>query len=85
MSKSIQCQYHRINKLRDDKDCCDKNGHIYEIQGRQLCKIHALSQLNDLEYKLIHSPNRPTSITEQRLLDETKMLKLRVKSGKNIN
>ena len=64
-------------------DCEDVN--LYEIRGDTLCQSHAWSVLEALEYKLIHSPNRPTSITEQRLLDETRMWKLQVKSGKKIS
>ena len=63
----------------------DENINLYEIRGESLCQAHALSVLDALEYKLIHSPNRPTSITEQRLLDETRMWKLQVKSGRKIS
>ena len=68
----------------NEVDSANESVNLYEVRGEQLCQNHALSALDALEYKLTHSPNRPTSITEQRLLDETKMWKLRVKSGKNI-
>jgi len=43
------------------------------------CKEHASSFLEKEEKRLIYSPNRATSITEQRLLDQVRMLKSRIK------
>jgi hypothetical protein len=43
------------------------------------CQYHALQHLDMLESKLIYSPNRSTSITEQLLLDEIRVLKVKLK------
>ena len=43
------------------------------------CMEHASSFLEKEEKRLIYSPNRATSITEQSLLDHIRMLKSRIK------
>ena len=43
------------------------------------CREHASSFLEKEEKRLIYSPNRATSITEQSLLDQVRMLKSRIK------
>lgn len=43
------------------------------------CMEHASSFLEKEEKRLIYSPNRATSITEQSLLDHVRMLKSRIK------
>jgi len=43
------------------------------------CQCHALQHLDNLESRLIYSPNRATSITEQLLLDEIRVLKMKLK------
>lgn len=43
------------------------------------CMEHASSFLEKEEKRLIYSPNRATSITEQSLLDQVRMLKSRIK------
>ena len=43
------------------------------------CREHASSFLEKEEKRLIYSPNRATSITEQSLLDKVRMLKSRIK------
>ena len=43
------------------------------------CREHAYSFLEKEEKRLIYSPNRATSITEQSLLDQVRMLKSRIK------
>ena len=43
------------------------------------CTEHASSFLEKEEKRLIYSPNMATSITEQSLLDQVRMLKSRIK------
>ena len=49
------------------------------IDDRWWCREHASSFLEKEENRLIYSPNRETSITEQRMLDQVRVLKARVK------
>ena len=46
-----------------------------------LCKPHALEFVKEKESQLINSTNRSTSITEQRMLDEIQVMKLRLKGS----
>ena len=43
------------------------------------CKKHALSFLDQREQMLKNSTNLPTSITEQRMLDEVMVMKAKIK------
>ena len=43
------------------------------------CKHHALGYLDQREQILKNSTNLPTSITEQRLLDEVRVMKAKIK------
>ena len=43
------------------------------------CKDHALGYLDQREKMLTNSTNLPTSITEQRLLDEVRVMKAKIK------
>ncbi len=43
------------------------------------CKDHALGYLDQREKMLKNSTNLPTSITEQRLLDEVRVMKAKIK------
>ena len=43
------------------------------------CKDHALGYLDQREQILKNSTNLPTSITEQRLLDEVRVMKAKIK------
>ncbi|MED5450519.1 MAG: hypothetical protein VX982_05400 [Chloroflexota bacterium] len=43
------------------------------------CKQHALNYLDQREKMLKNSTNLPTSITEQRLLDEVRVMKAKIK------
>ena len=43
------------------------------------CKKHALSFLDQREKMLKNSTNLPTSITEQRMLDEVMVMKAKIK------
>ena len=43
------------------------------------CSDHAPQYLDEFENRLLHSTNRATSITEQRMLDDIQVLKMRYK------
>ena len=52
---------------------------LHILDSSWLCKPHALEFLKEKESQLINSTNRSTSITEQRMLDEIQVLKMRLK------
>ena len=43
------------------------------------CRKHAFEYLGEIENRLFYSTNRATSITEQRMLDDIQVLKMRYK------
>ena len=55
---------------------------LFHIPGESwLCRSHGLKLLDERERRLIYSPNLNTSITEQRMLDETRVWKAKLKGG----
>ena len=59
------------------------NSHLNELillmDNNLRCKNHALSYLDQREKMLKNSTNLPTSITEQRFLDEVQVMKAKIK------
>jgi|TARA_B100001750_G_scaffold237535_1_gene242797 hypothetical protein len=49
-----------------------------------LCRSHGMELLDERENKLTYSPNLNTSITEQRMLDETRVWKAKLKGGSDL-
>ena len=52
---------------------------ILLMDNNSRCKDHALEFLNRREKMLKNSTNLPTSITEQRMLDEVRVMKAKIK------
>ena len=52
---------------------------ILLMDNNYRCKHHALGYLDQREQILKNSTNLPTSITEQRLLDEVRVMKAKIK------
>ena len=58
---------------------------LFHIPGESwLCRSHGLELLDQREPKLMYSPNLNTSITEQRMLDETRVWKAKLKGGSGL-
>ena len=58
---------------------------LFQIPGDSwLCRLHALESLDERERRLMYSPNLNTSITEQRMLDETRVWKAKLKGASDL-
>lgn len=78
MSNEKHCQKCCIDGLVA-RDSTKVDGLLHILDSGWLCKPHALEFLKEKESQLINSTNRSTSITEQRMLDEIQVLKMRLK------
>ena len=65
--------------------CTGPEDVLFLIPGESwLCRSHGLELLDERESKLTYSPNLNTSITEQRMLDETRVWKAKLKSASDL-
>ena len=69
------CDNDNVTRIEKNK----KTQLILLMDNHFRCKDHALDFLDRREKMLKNSPNLPTSITEQRMLDEVRVMKAKFK------
>ncbi|MEC8913352.1 MAG: hypothetical protein VX478_08010 [Chloroflexota bacterium] len=66
--------------LRTASNICDLDSIFCLLDQIWTCRKHASEHLHEIENRLLNSTNRATSITEQRMLDDIQVLKMRYKA-----
>ena len=66
--------------LRMASNICDTDSIFSLLDQIWTCRKHASEHLHEIENRLLNSTNRATSITEQRMLDEIQVLKMRYRT-----